>query len=494
MKPPRYAPPTKRLIPRTLWSLLFCLATASAVFAQPSAAATAASLERAETLAANGQAKDAIAIYERLLEVSQPDYIRRGALGALLRLDPTGAEQRIVNILRGPDPTIKPVAIAAVGDLPSPDASEKFGRELAHLQPEQQVWLIDALVSRGDAGARAAIRTALGAQDDTVRLAAIAAVGNLDDASAVPLLSKTLAHAKDAAERRKIELAFASLKGGLDTDQAIIAELKSSAPEAKRLLISTLARRQSHAAVPALLEEAGNTNTTVVRAAFEALGKLATPDDLPALVNKLVELPQPDVRPDAEGAVAQTILRIADASHRSDAVCAALARTTAVEARCSLVSLRPTCADAKALAALTAARDDANPRLRDAAVRALAEWPDAAAWEVLADIYRQPENPSYRMLALRALARIAEADNAHPNAALIERYRQLFAGAHTDGDRKLILGALAGAAHPDALQLAVPLLANAAVHAEAVLAVKKIAEAIKDQYPQVAREALERLK
>jgi hypothetical protein len=58
---------------------------------------------------------------------------------------------------------------------------------------------------------------------------------------------------------------------------------------------------------------------------------------------------------------------------------------------------------------------------------------------------------------------------------------------------RLILGTLGGAAHPGALQLALPLCANAGVRAEAEVAVKKIAQSIKAQHPQAAQEALDRI-
>jgi hypothetical protein len=111
----------------------------------------------------------------------------------------------------------------------------------------------------------------------------------------------------------------------------------------------------------------------------------------------------------------------------------------------------------------------------------------------LAGIYRQPATESLRGLALRGLVRLAGEENAHPNAKLIEHYRQLLAGAHSDADLRLILGALGGSAQPEALDLALPLLSNASVRAEAEVAVKKIAEAIKAQHPKAAQEALNRL-
>jgi hypothetical protein len=52
-----------------------------------------------------------------------------------------------------------------------------------------------------------------------------------------------------------------------------------------------------------------------------------------------------------------------------------------------------------------------------------------------------------------------------------------------DADYRLILEALSGDAQPEALELAVPLLDNSAVHAEAV----------KAQHPKAAQEALNRL-
>ena len=108
-------------------------------------------------------------------------------------------------------------------------------------------------------------------------------------------------------------------------------------------------------------------------------------------------------------------------------------------------------------------------------------------------ILHQPVSEAARGLIIRGLVRLAGEENAHPNAKLIARYRELLAQAHSDADLRLILGALGGAAHPESLQLALPLLDNAGVHAEAEVAVRKIAEAIKAKHPQAAEEALKRL-
>lgn len=153
----------------------------------------------------------------------------------------------------------------------------------------------------------------------------------------------------------------------------------------------------------------------------------------------------------------------------------------------------PRCGDAQALALLKSAQADPDPRVRDTAVRALAEWPDASAWEPLVGVYRRGATEAIHGLALRGLVRLAGEENAHPNAMLFDRYRQLLDGAHTDADLRLILGALGGVADPKALPLVLPLLANAGVRPEAEVAVRKIAESIKAKHPQAAQEALQKL-
>ncbi len=436
-----------------------------------------AALRAAETIAAAGDRKSATAIYEDLLDASQPNNVRRGALEALLRLDEDGGEQRILKLLRGSDAVLKPVAIAGIRSLPSPDASEKFARELPRLQPPEQAWLLESLAGRDDAAARAALIAALAAENPEVRLAAIEIVGKHGNAASVPALSQALAAAKRPAERAAAEKALAGLRGGKATDAAIIAELKRATPEAKRSLIAILARRDSRAAVPVLLEE--TSNRAMAKPVFQALGQLAAAEDVPVLLGKLLDLKIPSAREAAADALGRALAKVEDSDRRSEFVLQAISRKTDTDTRCSLMGLLPICGGPQALAALQAARKNQDAAIRDAALRALADWPDASAWDTLAESYRQPESESYRVLALGALVRLAGEENARADAKLIERYRQLLAGARSDDDRKLILSALSGAAHPEALPLALPLVSNAAVRAEAELAVKKISEAVK---------------
>jgi hypothetical protein len=267
--------------------------------------------------------------------------------------------------------------------------------------------------------------------------------------------------------------------------------LERSPAPVKASLITVLVKRDCRPSVPMILNHTKDADLAEI--AFQALGKLAGPEHLPVLMENLLHLQIPSARAEAENAIAQVLLKIEDHAQRSVAVRAGLARTSDVETRCSLLRLLPTCAESHALAVLQAAGTDPNPQVRDAAIRSLTEWPDGSAWDALTDTLRRAESEVHRVLALSALVRLLEEENARPDASLVERYRTLLANVRTDGDRRLALGALGGTAHPDTLKLALSLLASSGVRAEAELAVRKIAEAIKKDHPEAAAAALQRL-
>jgi hypothetical protein len=325
-----------------------------------------------------------------------------------------------------------------------------------------------------------------------VRMAAIREMGQWNDASAAVALCEALRPATETKERSAIARSLMSMRGGDEIDAAIIQSLKTAPAQDKIELISILAKRSSRAAVPALFEETSSPDTA--DAAFNALGDLAMSEDLPLLLNKLVHLKIPAARPEAESAAAQALLKVKDLNERTRGLEQQLRLTSDVESCCSLLRLLPLCETGQALHEIQTALNDANPKVREAAVRALAEWPNATAWDSLMDVCQRNQNASERALAFNALVRLANEENSRATPALVERYRRLLAMSRSDDERKLLLSALAGAKHPEALSMALPLLADSGVRAEAEIAVKSIAEGIKLEYPKESAEALAHLK
>lgn len=459
-----------------------------------SAAVTDAMLRCAAELAASGDRKAASAAYEMLIGNSEPLYVRRAAFRGLAHLDKDEGEARILQALRGSDAALKPVAIAAARMLPSREASGKLASQFPHLAPQEQAWMIETLAVRGDTTARNAIATSLASSNGLVRRAAITALSQIGDVSTVGLFARTLGTTGDPDERRAIETALITLRGGSQIDQAVVIELRNANGEARASLVNVLARRQGSAANIVLFEETTNANPVIAKAAFRGLAHTTVAGDAPALLQKVSSAPNSEVRAEAEDAAAQALGKIDDRADRSSLVREALRKAPSVEVITSMLILLPRCGDAPALGVLQAAQADPNVQVRDAAIRALADWPDDSAWEALYSIYRRPANETVRRLALGGLIRLISDENAKPDAKLIGRYRDLIDSARGDTyPLRLILGALGSAASPEALQLALPLADNEAVRPEAQAAVRKIAESIKAKYPDAAAEALQKL-
>lgn len=450
-------------------------------------------LRKAAQLGISGQTDASKALYEGLLGTSYPIHVRRGALTALFRLDSDGGQQRILRVLGGSDPRLISTAIAAVPAVTNSEASDAFAKELPKLKPDDQVLMIQALAQRGDLASLRAVGRQIAATEPAPRLAAIMAMGQYGDSSVLPLLTGALANPASSQERQALEQAIASLPGADTTTRSIVGELRKALSVAKPTLISALARRRSHLAVPVLLEETSSTNAVIARAAFQGLEKTAEPENLNAVVNALVQLKADDARSGAEIAVMQLLQKTPDAARRSEVVCAALEANTVVATRCSLIRLLPVCGNQPAFAALQKASEDAEPQIRDTAIDGIAAWPDATAWNALVGFYQKPATDSQRTLALRNLVRLVAEENVHPSPALFEHYRLILAGIRTDDERKLVLGALTVSGQPEALQIVLPMLEIPGVRAEAALAVTKIANDIKAQNPQAAADALKKL-
>ncbi len=370
------------------WKVIVALPKDAQPELQP--AITEATLRCAEARAAARDANAAKALYDGLLASSQPAYVRRAALDALLRLDKAQAQQRILDILHGPDTALKPVAIANVRALPSLNASEIFAAELPNLQPPEQVWMIDSLAARGDSAACTAIGNSLESPQAAVRREAIDALGRIGSSWCVPLLARALADLTEADEHRAIESALIALPGGGQTDQAIITALKKSSGGTRALLVTAIARREGPAANPLLLTEAGQADPAAATAAFRALSRTAGSQELTPLLERLTHTRDAEVRAEAESAAAQAIARTEHPARRSAEVKAALGWAQSIDSRIALLGLLPACGDPAALDALREATVGTDTRLRAAAVRALSEWPDDSGWNAMAAVLHQP--------------------------------------------------------------------------------------------------------
>jgi len=461
------------------------------VDARRRAAVTAAYLQCADRLAAAGKEKEAAAIFRELLAPNESRLIRRGALVGLLGLGGPDAVALVISTLSGDDAMVKATAIAGVRTLKGQGVTDRFAAELPKLPADLQVLLIGALADREDPAVRPAILSAAKSDSATVRVAALKALAKVGDASSVALLASAM-DAPDGGEKLVAAVGLLVLRGA-GVDAAIVESMKSAKPAAKVQLIQILSDRGAAGAAPAILNEAAGQDAAVRAAALKALARLGEAKDLPAILGVLVNLRGDEARDEAEGAVVAVSRKLADDAGRADPTLAALRTAGSADAKGSLLRVLRSLGGAKALAAVQGTLKDADPKVQDAAVRALADWPDPGPVAALMDILRTATNETQRVVALRGCVRLLGLAGAAPTPETVTAYEEIMARAKRPEEKKLVLAGLANLSHPAALAMAESCLADEAVSAEAAMAVVNVARAIMGSYRDEVKAAMTKL-
>ena len=394
----------------------------------------------------------------------------------------------VIDALKSNDPAMQAGAIALVRDIPGREITEALAKHLPNLPAAGQVQLLSAFADRADAAALPAVIKASDSADESVRIAALKAVGQLGDASSVSLLSGRAA--QTSGEEQKAARESLYRLRGQQVDQAILAAIPSTRGDVKIELIQSVGERNAVSGIPVLLETAKDADSKVQRESFKVLKTVADAKFLPALVELLIKTKSQSVRGEAEKTVAAVAHKIEQKDRQAEAVLAALAQVVDAEARCSLLSVLGRIGDNSALPELRKALADDDVKVQDAAIRALSDWPNPAPVDDLLKVAKTSDNQVHRILALRGFVRLLGLETGRPAEEMIELYQQAMKLAPDVPEKRKVLSGLANTKSLAALEMAATCLQDSALQQEAEVAVVKIAEGIYGSYPEKTKEVL----
>jgi hypothetical protein len=288
-------------------------------------------------------------------------------------------------------------------------------------------------------------------------------LGLAGNASAIRTLTGIAAEGSDE-DKRLVAESLVRLRGS-DVDSAMIAVLKVAPPAEQRELIRALELRQTKAAVPALFELAGGKEAAIRHAAIAAVGKLGDAAACAGLIRLMQANPQ-----DAVSSMAEICRREATA----EPMLTALA-TVAPPGKAALLEALGSMGGAQALAAVRAELKAEDAEVRVAAVRALANWPDAAPLDDLAALASTTTDARSKALALRGVAHLAPLAKDRPREAV-----NIITGAMKTGgapsEQKALLAALGEIPDAAALKALQASLNDPALASEAKAAMDQIEE------------------
>ncbi len=449
---------------------------------------TEAALLLARRLGEAGEKAAGTKLARQLLASKAGDtHVRCAALQALAAAAGEDAMEDVVAAMSSDNADLRAAGLAAAIAMPGERATQRWVAQLKGANPAGKMAILDLLAKRGDTAALPAVLEAMSDADDAVRLAAIRAAATTGTEAAVPPLVAKLA-AQSAPERSAAQSSLLLIPGDAAT-AAVVKALDAATGDAKAPLLDILAGRRGREHLKTILGYTTDANPRIAAAAIGALGKLADESDLPTLGKLLLDAKDDAVRSAAERALASACSRLADKEKATNTVVAAL-KDTQGATRAALVRVLGGIATQGAYQALRGAVADPDDAVKDAAIRALADWRDDAPAADLLAVAKTADKPAHHVFALRGYIRMIGLRKDRSADERLKMCQEAMAAAKRDEERRAVLAVVADVPTPDALKMAEGCLPNAALKNEAAIAVIRIAKATSGGDAEAAKQAI----
>ena len=435
----------------------------------------------AERLLAAGKKAEALALYDAIRKASVSEQrVAEATRGAILARGLDGIPL-LLETLRSPSQRLSNMALYAARELqdgPKAGAVDlALATEMAKpsgdaAAADRVVKIIDVLADRNadggasDAVLQAVINSATG-RAKPIRVAAIAAVGRIGNASA---LSPLLVSAEDAdGDIALVANSALSSLAGSEVDREIVARLPKADAKVLPALVRAIGNRQI-AAVAELKPLVNHASDAVRTSTVAALGKVVDLPNLGILIDQVVK---PSVGSEvAKKAILEASIRMADREACAEKLAAAVESAPA-EAKVTLLDVVGEVGGTRALAAVAAAAKSNDTALQDASTRLLGKWmtPDAAP--VLLELSKSLTDGKFQTRAIRGYIRVAR-QMALPDAERAEICRNALKVAKDPADQKTVLEILPRYPSPATLAVAKEAATVPGLEAEATAAAAAI--------------------
>jgi HEAT repeat protein len=371
------------------------------------------------------------------------------------------------------DPVFSATALDLAAKLKpgSESASKGWQDVLRQATPEQQADVVKMLGRRTDAASLAIVYGALKDQQPVVRIAAVEAATRLGGGDAIDAMMSLLERTDRADEIAAVRNVLVSLSPK-QTIPALVRTLPSATAPAQVMLLQYSAGCGNLVPSSGILALVRHESPAVRQAAIKTLEAVAGPDDMPNLVQSYLA-----ARGDADAnAMRRTIAAVAGrtpAESRANAILGVL-DTAASTNKAALLRALGRVSGQKSLAVLSRNTASKDPSIKDAALRALAEWPDMQAFDTLLAVAKSKQPLNYKVLAVRACLRIV--DDAHlPSGRAARLLEKVVAAAPRVEEKRMALASLGNTSSTEAVRIASGYLGDDSVGLDAALAIQKIA-------------------
>jgi HEAT repeat protein len=439
-------------------------------------------LNCAERSLKDGDAQAAVKIYMNL--ITQPGAVRLAALRGLVITQPQTAADRLVQAMKGDDSGLTRWAIHLTTRVSGEEATRKFVGLLDQFPVTEKVLMLRALGARGEKSAVPKVVDAAGSDETAIRLAALESLGDFSAPEALDSLLGAAARGDDSSQR--IARASLARMEGAESRLADIAQSAQAALDVQVEAIRALAARDARDTTPLMLRLAKDDRAPKRAAAIDALGQLTPADRIDLLVQLTLDAKSVEDLPGIEAALARVLLRIDDPADRATPLLQTLP-TAAPEVRPILIRQLSKSGTAEALATVRTALRHSNVAIADAAVAALAAWPNREAADDLIPLIESARIPELKTMALEGYLRIAAASD-EPTKMFLDVLNRV----ESANDKKLVLNEIGLTCDSlEAMDMTRSLFDDPQLRANAAIATIRIAYKLRNRHRDTVRQVLE---
>ncbi len=447
----------------------------------------------AERFHAGGQAADALRLYDLVRQAEVPrQRVVEATRGAILARGNAGIPL-LLEQLRSPDRARYTIGLRTARELAGREATEALLAELDRTVPVRQAALLLAVADRQDAMVLPKVLAMAQRGAGETRRTALELLERYGDPACVAVLLEAAAES-DPDVSRIGKAGLARLEGA-HVDADLQARLENASGRTRQALLELVRLRRIQAAMPLVVQSAGDADAAIRRAACDTLGALGDAPQAGDLARLLTRAQAGPIRADYERALVAICARAGKSclagvvpltKHEEAGV-----RTAGLHALASI-------GGAEALAVVQGALGDRDDDVQDEAVGILATWPgnwpeDVAVGATLLDLAKTGRKPSHQIQGMRGYLQFVEESPKLNPAEKLGKIRDFLPVVTRPEEKRQVIAVVSSVGTVEALEMLVGLAQEPGVGEEASLAILKVATSnnLKGSPPEVRRKALQ---
>lgn len=325
--------------------------------------------------------------------------------------------------------------------------------------------------------------------DAGVRAAAVSAIAKLTPGGGLQVLTKFAEAIDDAglaAMRRELA------RNASDAPNAKIAEASRSAPpRVQALLIGVLRDRFATDQLDEVLKLARSaTDASVRAAAADAIGVLGAEANIPDVLALLLKAQSDAERTAAVDALAALVKRPGTSPQAAAAIVSAIKPEDDGQ-YAALLGVLGKIGGEQAWGAVRKAIDDPRLAVKDAAFRALSDWPETTRAQQILELARSAADLTHHVLAIRAAIRLSAMDEQSAVSQRVINLSAIAKAARRADEKRLVVAKLGEIGDSASVAVLLVSASDPELALDAQAALLAVADKLAASKPEIARMAVQ---